>query len=41
MDFMQDTLATGRPVRILTVLDVYTRECVAAIPAEQWTRELP
>jgi putative transposase len=31
MDFMQDTLAAGRPVRILTVLDVYTRECVAAV----------
>ena len=33
MDFMQDALADGRTVRILTVLDVYTRECVAAIPA--------
>jgi len=33
MDFMQDTLADGRPVRILTVIDVYTRECVAAVPA--------
>jgi putative transposase len=26
-------LADGRPVRILTVIDVYTRECVAAVPA--------
>ena len=33
MDFMQDTLADGPPVRILTVIDVYTRECVAAVPA--------
>jgi putative transposase len=33
MDFMQDTLADGRTVRILTVLDVHTRECVAAVPA--------
>jgi putative transposase len=33
MDFMQDTLADGRPVRILTVIDIYTRECLAAIPA--------
>lgn len=29
MDFMHDTLADGRAVRILTMLDVYTRECVA------------
>ena len=29
MDFMHDTLADGRAVRVLTVLDVYTRECVA------------
>ena len=29
MDFMHDTLADGRAVRILTVLDVYARECVA------------
>src|SRR5204863_5006155 len=33
MDFMQDTLADGRAVRILTVIDVYTRECVAVVPA--------
>ena len=29
VDFMHDTLADGRAVRILTVLDVYARECVA------------
>jgi putative transposase len=33
MDFMQDTLADGRAVRILTVIDVYTRECMAVVPA--------
>ena len=33
MDFMQDTLADGRPVRILTIIDIHTRECLAAIPA--------
>lgn len=31
MDFMDDTLADGRTVRILTVLDVYARECVALV----------
>ncbi len=29
MDFMSDRLADGRPVRILTMVDQYTRECVA------------
>jgi transposase len=33
MDFMHDTLADGRAVRILTVLDVYARECVALVAA--------
>ena len=33
MDFMQDSLADGRVVRILTILDVHTRECVATVPA--------
>jgi putative transposase len=33
MDFMHDTLADGRAVRILTVLDVYGRECVALVGA--------
>ena len=27
MDFMRDTLDDGRPLRILTVVDVFTREC--------------
>ena len=29
MDFVHDTLSNGRRVRVLTVLDVYSRECVA------------
>ena len=29
MDFMQDMLADGRTVRIFTLVDVYTRECLA------------
>lgn len=31
MDFVHDTLAGGRSMRVLTVLDVYTRECVALV----------
>jgi putative transposase len=29
MDFMSDTLSDGRKIRMLTVLDLYTRECLA------------
>lgn len=29
MDFMSDALATGQQLRVLTVVDAYTRECVA------------
>ena len=29
MDFVHDTLSNRRTVRVLTVLDVYSRECVA------------
>ena len=28
LDFVHDNLADGRPIRILTVIDEYTRECV-------------
>jgi putative transposase len=28
MDFMQDALADGRRIRVLTMVDVFTRECV-------------
>jgi putative transposase len=31
MDFMHDTLADGRTIRVLTVLDVYSRECVGLV----------
>jgi putative transposase len=33
MDFIHDTLADGRTVRILTAIDVFSRECVALEPA--------
>jgi putative transposase len=29
MDFVHETLSNGRTVRVLTVLDVYSRECMA------------
>jgi putative transposase len=29
MDFMHDTLASGEKLRVLTVVDVFTRECLA------------
>lgn len=32
MDFVHDVLAGGRTIRILTVVDVYSRECVALVP---------
>lgn len=31
MDFVHDTLAGGHSIRVLAVLDVYTRECVALV----------
>ena len=31
MDFMSDQLADGRRFRVLTVMDVYTRECLALV----------
>ncbi len=41
MDFMQDTLAEGRALRVLTLIDSFTRECLAllwrrASPATMW-----
>jgi transposase InsO family protein len=29
MDFMHDVLATGQQVRVFTLIDVYSRECIA------------
>jgi integrase-like protein/helix-turn-helix protein len=34
MDFMHDTLARGESIRVLTVIDVCTRECVALVAAK-------
>ena len=34
MDFMHDTLARGESIRVLTVIDVCTRECVALVAAQ-------
>ena len=36
MDFMSDALANGQKLRVLTVLDAYTRECVALEVATQF-----
>ena len=36
MDSMHDTLAGGRAIRIFTVVDICTRECVALIAAPQF-----
>ena len=29
MDFVMDGLSTGRALRVLTIVDSYTRECLA------------
>ena len=39
MDFVHDRLVDGRPVRILTVIDQFTRECVALVAAPTWRGE--
>src|SRR5262249_23568902 len=31
MDFMHDTLAMGQPIRVLTIMDAYTRECLGLV----------
>lgn len=36
MDFMHDTLADGKRLRVLTVVDTYTRECVALEAAQSF-----
>ncbi len=33
VDFMHDTLADGRTIRVFTAIDVHTRECLALVPA--------
>jgi putative transposase len=37
MDFMHDTLADGRTIRVFTLVDVYSRECVALAAAARFT----
>ena len=37
IDFVADGLATGRGLRMLTVVDSFTREC----PRSKWTRDSP
>jgi putative transposase len=37
MDFMHDVLATGRKVRVFTLIDVWRRECVALRVAARFT----
>ena len=39
MDFVHDRLVDGRPVRILTVIDQFTRECLALVAAPRWCGE--
>jgi putative transposase len=36
MDFMHDVLADGSRVRVFTLVDVFSRECVAFEPAPQF-----
>ncbi len=45
MDFLSDSLADGRPFRVLSILDDFSRECLAlevdrGLPAERVTRVL-
>jgi putative transposase len=37
MDFIPDTLGTGQPVRVLTILDAYTRECLGLVVRTRFT----
>jgi len=39
MDFMHDTLASRTSIRVLTMVDVATRECVALVAAKSFTGE--
>jgi len=39
MDFMSDALSDGRQPRVLTVVDMYTRECVALDAATSFRGE--
>jgi putative transposase len=37
MDFMHDVLATGQSIRVFTLIDVFTRECIALAAARRFT----
>jgi putative transposase len=37
MDFMHDTLASGKPIRVLTAIDLCTRECTVLRVAQGFT----
>jgi putative transposase len=37
MDFMHDTLADGTTLRVLTAIDVHTRECIALVPGKTFS----
>ena len=39
MDFMHDTLASRTTIRVLTMVDVATRECIALVAAKSFTGE--
>ena len=39
MDFVHDRLIDGRAFRVLTVIDQFTRECVALVAASTWRGE--
>ncbi len=39
MDFVHDRLIDGRAFRVLTVIDQFTRECVALVAAPTWRGE--
>lgn len=37
MDFMHDTLSDGRSIRVLTAIDIYSRECVALVAGKKFS----
>lgn len=37
MDFMHDTLSSGASIRVLTAIDIYTRECIALEASKSFT----
>ena len=37
MDFMHDSLASGQRLRLFTLIDVYSRECLALVPSQSFS----